>query len=343
MLKRLPLANPVSRFDSAHVEYDAEFKPELGLSLYEDTGEGIVSSNDSPDLPFTYSVNAYRGCAHGCAYCYARPSHEYWGFGAGADFERRLMVKRRAPELLRATFEKRSWRGAQIVFSGNTDAYQPIEKQLELTRKCLQVCLEYRNPVQVITKSTLVERDIDVLGELHEHAFAGVAVSIPFWDPKVARAMEPYAPTPQRRIEVIARLTEAGIPVMVFVAPLIPGLSDSDVIPILKAARAAGALSAMTTMVRLPGTVKEVFAQRIYEHFPDRAEKILRRVREMRDGKLDDSRFFQRHRGHGTYASTLEHVFVSTFGRLGFPGFPSPRPGTFERPPRAGQQTSFNW
>src|SRR5690606_31046322 len=177
MLRRLPLANPVSRFHASFVEYDEEFKPEQGQEVSEDSGSGILSRNVSPDVPFSVSVNPYRGCAHGCAYCYARPSHEYWGFGAGTDFERKLVVKRKAPELLREVFEKKGWTGEQIVFSGNTDCYQPLERQLELTRRCLQVCLEYHNPVYIITKSALIERDIDVLRQLHEHAFVGVAIS----------------------------------------------------------------------------------------------------------------------------------------------------------------------
>ena len=343
MLRRLPLANPASRFDATHVEYDAEFTPELGLELFEDSGTGILSRNDSPDVPFSVSVNPYRGCAHGCAYCYARPSHEYWGFGAGADFERKLMVKHRAPELLRAVFDKKSWTGEQLVFSGNTDCYQPIERQFELTRRCLEVCLEYRNPVQLITKSALVERDVDVLAELHAKAFAVVAVSIPFWKPDVARAMEPYAPTPQRRIEVVRKLSSAGIPVAVFVSPLIPGLSDSDVIPILEAARDAGALTATSTMVRLPGPVKEVFIERIRAAFPDRAAKIIARVREMRNGDLNDSQFFSRHRGSGTYIETVQQVFASTTSRLGYGAFPKPPAATFRRPPQVGDQTAFKW
>lgn len=343
MLRRLPLANPVSRFGATHVEYEAEFKPYQGLELFEDTGTGIVSRNDSPDVPFSCGVNPYRGCAHGCAYCYARPSHEYWGFGAGTDFERKLMVKHKAPELLRAVFDKASWNGEQLVFSGNTDCYQPIERQFELTRRCLQVCAEYRNPVMIITKSALVERDLDVLTELHEKAFASVAVSIPFWNADVARAIEPYVPSPQRRIEVIRKLTGAGIPVAVFVSPLIPGLADSDVIPILEAAREAGACAAHSGMVRLPGAVKDVFIERIQAAFPDRAGKIVARIREMRNGDLNDSNFFTRHRGSGTYIDTVQRIFATTCSRLGFGKHPSAPLGTFRRPPKPGDQTAFKW
>lgn len=343
MLRRLPLANPVSRFDASFVEYDDEFQPEQGQEVFEDNGTGILSRNDSPDVPFSVSVNPYRGCAHGCAYCYARPSHEYWGFGAGTDFERKLVVKRKAPELLREAFDKKTWTGDQIVFSGNTDCYQPLERQFELTRRCLKVCLDYHNPVFIITKSALIERDLDVLTQLHERAFVGVAISIPFWQPKVARVVEPYVPTPQRRVEVIRKLSAAKIPVAVLVSPLIPGLADSDVIPILEAAREAGACTAYSGMVRLPGPVKDVFIECIRKGFPDRAGKILSRIREMRNGELNDSQFFTRHRGSGTYIETVQRMFTTTSARLGYEEFPSVRATTFRRPPKAGDQTEFGW
>jgi DNA repair photolyase len=346
MLRRLPLANPTSRFSAHHVEYEAEFVPLQGEELYEDASEGIISRNQSPDLPFSASVNPYRGCAHGCAYCYARPSHEYWGFGAGVDFDRKLIVKHRAPELLRRAFEARGWTGEQVVFSGNTDPYQPLEQRMTLTRRCLEVCLEFRNPVQIITKSTLIARDLDVLVELHAVAFAGIAVSIPFWNADVARQMEPYAPTPERRIQLIAKLANAGLPVIVFVSPLIPGLSDSDVIPILRAAREAGACAATSTMVRLPGPVQQVFTERIEAAFPDRAPKILRRIREMRAGKLNDAQFFARHRGQGNYAENVHAVFETTRRMLGFGEFPRVPRGTFKRPRADASQSpqmTFDW
>jgi DNA repair photolyase len=345
MLRRLPLANPVSRFDAQHVAYDREFVPDVGEQLYEDFTGGIVSRNESPDLPFSASVNPYRGCAHGCAYCYARPSHEYWGFGAGVDFERRLIVKPRAPELLRKVFLARSWVGERVVFSGNTDPYQPLEQRMRLTRGCLEVCLEFQNPVQIITKSTLVERDIDVLSELHKVAFAGIAVSIPFWRADVARAMEPYAPTPQRRIQVIEKLARAGLSVSVFVSPLVPGLSDSDIIPILKAAKAAGACAAASTMLRLPGPVQQVFTERLEAAFPDRAVKVLRRIREMRGGELNQGQFFARQRGAGTYAENVHSVFERMRQNLGFGAFPECPQGTFRRPAQHDDelQLHFAW
>jgi DNA repair photolyase len=341
MLRPLPLQNPKNRFERAAVEYDPGELPEQALELFEDHTASILSKNDSPDLSFSYSINAYRGCAHGCAYCYARPSHEYLGFGAGADFERRIVFKPRAPQLLAEAFERKSWRGELIVISGNTDAYQPVEAKLQLTRRCLEVCAEYRNPVHLITKSSLIERDLDVLLLLKERASVGVSVSVTFWDADTARAIEPYAPPPKRRIETIRRLAAQGIPVTVNVAPLIPGLSDRDLVPILEAAREAGAISAMAMPVRLPGSVAEVFEARIREHLPLSAEKILTRTREMRGGKLNDPRFFSRQHGQGEYARTLERMFDATVRRLGFGEFPATRAGTFQRPRERRQLSLF--
>jgi DNA repair photolyase len=253
-----------------------------------------------------------------------------------------LRARLRASELLRAAFERRTWAGDCIMFSGNTDCYQPLEAQLELTRQCLQVCLEYRNPVHVITKSSLVERDLDLLQNLHEQAGIGVTVSVTFWDTDVARAIEPYAPTPARRVETIRRLAARNIPVGVNMAPLIPGLSDRDLIPILEAARSAGAVSAGAILLRLPGSSAEVFSERVHAALPGRAEKILRRVREMRDGRLNDSRFHARMIGKGSYANALVQMFESTVNRLGFTDFPEPRPRTFRRPGRGTQLQLFD-
>jgi len=336
MLRRLPLANPIHRWQREHVEYDPGETPEVGLEIYEDSSKSILSQNDSPDLSFRYSVNPYRGCAHGCAYCYARPSHEYLGFGSGTDFERKLLVKQRAPELLRAAFQRKSWQGELLVFSGNTDCYQPIESRYELTRGCLEVCRDYGNPVHIITKGTLVERDIDVLTQLHAVASVGISVSVTFWDAELARAIEPYVPAPRRRIETIRRLTQAGLPVIVHVAPIIVGLSDRDMIPILEAAREAGALSAMMMPVRLPGSVAEVFEARLRQALPLRADRVMSRLREMHGGKLNDPRFGHRQRGEGRYAEALEQSFEATCRRLGFGEFPQAKTGTFQRPIAGG-------
>lgn len=338
VLRAITLANPQNRYSREHREYDPEETPEVSLELFEDQSKSILAENRSPDLGFTYSVNPYRGCAHGCAYCYARPSHEKLGFGSGTDFERRLVIKKNAAALLRESFERPSWKGELVIFSGNTDCYQPLEAKLELTRRCLEVCAEYRNPIHVITKSTLVERDIDLLTELHRVSSAAVSVSVPFWDPEVARAIEPYAPAPARRIETIRRLSRAGLAVVVHVAPLIPGLSDSDLIPVLEAARQAGAVSAVAILLRLPGSVPEVFEARLRQALPLRADKVLRRIKEARGGNLNDPRFFSRMRGEGTYAKTLFQIFEKTRQRLGYEKLPEARAGTFARPMRKGSQ-----
>ncbi len=341
MLRSLPQQNPRNRWEQLSRDYECGEAPRVSLQVFEDDSQSVISKNDSPDIPFRYSLNPYRGCAHGCAYCYARPSHEYLGFGSGTDFERKLVAKPRAPELLRAAFERRSWQGELLVMSGNTDCYQPLEAELELTRQCLEVCLEYANPVHIITKSALVERDIELLARLKERASVAVSVSVTFWDAAVARAIEPYAPSPRRRIETIRRLSSAGIPVVLHVAPLVPGLADRDVIPILEAARAAGAIAAVTIPLRLPGSVAEVFEQRLREHLPGSADKVLSRVREMRAGRLNDGRFFERFRAGGQYANALQSMFDATVNRLQFQGFPQPRPGTFRRPTDRGQLRLF--
>jgi DNA repair photolyase len=286
--------------------------------------------------------------------CYARPGHEYLSFGAGTDFERKIVVKPRAPELLREAFDKKSWKGDLVVFSGVTDCYQPLEASYRLTRGCLEVCADYRNPVGIITKAPLIERDIDVLVRLHEVARVGVSISVPFWDPEKARAIEPFVATPQRRIKTIARLAEAGLDVGVNVAPVIPGLGDEDMAEILTAAAAAGARRAGFIFLRLPGPVKEVFQERIRANLPLRAERILSRVREARKGKLNDPRFGKRMEGEGPYADAAYALFDQTCKKLGLNQRERPMSSrhapdatiaaddtpatTFQRPPRAGDQ-----
>jgi len=340
MLRRMrprPISNPPNPYRTTEVDYLGE-PPSVPVSFYEDATRSIVARNDSPDVGFEFSVNPYRGCQHACAYCFARPGHEYLGFGAGTDFETRIAVKPDAPKLLREAFEKPSWKGELIVFSGVTDCYQPIEASLKLTRQCLQVCAEFRNPIGIITKAPLVERDIDVLQELTAVANARVNVSIPFWNKEHARAIEPFVATPERRIETVRRLSEAGIAVNVMVAPIIPGLSDEGLAHVLTAAREAGARSAGYVLLRLPGSVKQVFEERLRASLPDRAERVLHRIRETRDGKLYDPRWRKRQTGEGIYAEAIAALFDSTVKRLAFPGMPPPRVGTFKRPPKAGEQ-----
>jgi DNA repair photolyase len=441
------------------VEYlDDEPPPSIGLEVYEDQSRSILSKNDSPDLPFTYSANPYRGCFHACAYCvgeetlvsmadgssvairdvrvgdrifgtrnhrleitrvlahwrtrkaahrialtdgtvliasgehrfltlagwsfvleleagtdlvamralratgtdgfdavlrlprvatidpmpettmfdittgtgdfiangvvshncYARPTHEYLGFGAGTDFERRIVVKKDAPELLRKALRSPKWKREPVLFSGVTDCYQPLEASMELTRRCLEVCLEENTPAVVITKSALVERDAELLARLAKGPGARVTLSIPFIDEENARAIEPYAPSPSRRFKAIARLAHAGVPVGVNVAPIIPGLSDEQMPRILEAAKAAGAQWAAWVLLRLPGHVKEVFEERIRAALPLRAEKILARIKETHGGQLYDSRFGARMRGDGPYADAMNILFERTRKKLGF-------------------------
>lgn len=346
MVRALPVLNPPNPFQSQAVEYlleDGVEPPSHGLQLFTDTSKSILSRNDSPDLSMRWSVNPYRGCYHGCSYCYARPSHQYLGFGAGSDFERKIVFKPRAAELLRAAFEAKSWAGEPVLFSGNTDCYQPIEASLELTRGLLQVALEYRNPLHIITKAPLVERDIDLLRELSQVTQVGVTLSVPFWDPVVARVIEPGVATPQRRIRSIQRLTEAGIEVGVNVAPLVVGLADSDLVRILEACAAAGARRASMILVRLPAEVQAVFVERLRRELPQRAEKVLSRIRETRGGELNDPRFGARMRGEGPYAEAVWRLFRSTTQRLGLAAsrpvdHAAERAPSFRRPTDAGGQ-----
>jgi DNA repair photolyase len=343
-MRSLPLRNPPNPWRKERVSYDEE-APSVELTVFQDQTRQILSDNDSPDLGFKYSINPYRGCLHGCAYCYARPTHEYLGFGAGADFERKIVVKPQAAALLREAFEKPSWQGELILFSGNTDCYQPLEASYGLTRACIEVCVEYSNPLHVITKSTLVERDADLLAELAAQGSASVTITIPFWDAATARALEPLVPTPKRRIEIVRRLRERGIPVSVNIAPLIPGLSDRDIVHVLEAAAVAGAVSAAMIPLRLPGSVEPVFVERLREALPLSAEKVLARVREMRGGKLNDPRFGSRMQGEGPYIDAVRLLFDQTARRLGLGtrevGMSDPRPRpetTFRRPTDKGGQ-----
>jgi DNA repair photolyase len=312
-----PVANPPNPWATSEVEYLDGETPNAGLEVYEDQTRGILAHNDSPDVGFSWSVNPYRGCFHACAYCYARPSHEYLSFGAGTDFERKIVVKARAPELLREAFDAPKWKGELVVFSGVTDCYQPLEASYTLTRRCLEVCVEYRNPAAIITKAPLIERDLELLKELSRVAHLGISISVPFWDEAKARAIEPFVTTPARRMRTIERLARAGLRVGVMVAPIIPGLNDEDVGDVLRAAHGAGAKWAGSVLLRLPGPVKEVFEERLRASLPLRADRVMRRIRETRGGKLYDSRFGMRGKGEGAYASAIHALFEQTAKALG--------------------------
>jgi len=339
-VKTVPVRNPVGRFQAQVVEYFGEARS-IDLQVFEDDSKSILSRNDSPDLGFRYSLNPYRGCLHACAYCYARPSHEQLGFVSGTDFDRKIVVKPRAPALLRQAFDHRSWSGELILFSGNTDCYQPLEASYQLTRACLEVCLEYGNPVHVITKSPLIERDLELLVALDRRARATVSVSIPFWDAKIARSLEPYVATPARRVGIIRRLAAAGLEVTVNVAPLIGGLGDRDLPKVLEAAADAGARGAALIFLRLPGNVRPVFEERLREALPLAAERVLARTREVRGGHWNDPRFGSRFSGEGEYAAAVRRLFDATTARLGLNqqrAHPRAPRAPFARPPRPGQQ-----
>jgi DNA repair photolyase len=287
-------------------------------------------------------LNPYRGCEHGCIYCYARPTHEYLSFSAGLDFERRIMVKHDAPELLRQTFVSARWKPQMVSLSGNTDCYQPVESRLQLTRRCLEVVREFRNPVGVVTKSFLVTRDIDLLSELAVDGAAQVFLSITSLDAELARRLEPRAASPQRRLEAVRSLSAAGVPVGVMVAPVIPGLNDEEMPRILKAAAAAGARAASWVLLRLPQPVDALFAAWLTEHYPDRRERVLGRIRECRDGRVSDARFGSRMRGAGVYAEHLGALFGAAARRYGLDQpLPPLNAGAFRRPPRAGEQLTL--
>ena len=276
-----------------------------------------------PDIPFDRSVNPYRACEHGCIYCYARPSHAYLGFSPGLDFETRLVFKPDAAALLRAELARPGYSCAPIALGSNTDPYQPVERDLGITRAVLQVLAECGHPVMIVTKSARVERDIDILRPMAEANLCSVAVSVTTLDRSLARRMEPRASAPHRRLETVRRLTAAGIPTGVIAAPMIPFLNDAELESILEHAREAGALGASYTMLRLPLEIADLFREWLAEHYPDRAERVMERVRDTRGGKDYDSTFGQRMRGTGPVAELLAKRFRLAVKRLEFPGFPA--------------------
>lgn len=309
--------NPPNPWLTHSIEWLGE-PPETKLEVFEETAtRAIITRNDSPDVSFDYSINCYRGCIHGCTYCFSRPTHEYLGFGAGTDFDRKIVVKVNAPELLRKELLKPSWKGDQLVFSFTSDPYLPLESHYQLTRQCLEICAEFHQPVGIITKSALVRRDIDVFVALSRVAPLGVMFTIPFTDREAARAVEPYAPLPEARFHAMADLAAAGIRVGIGIAPVIPGLT-TDIPVLLKRAKEAGAKEAFINMLRLPGSVAPYFEQRLRELLPAKADRIFSRIREARGGKLNSSVFGERMRGKGQYWEATERLFKIHCERLGF-------------------------
>ncbi len=315
-MKLRVIDNPPNPYISQHAEW-LEPPPLAKVEVFEDTSRSILSKNDSSDLSFTWSVNPYRGCQHACSYCYARTTHEYLGLGAGTDFDTKIMVKPDAPQLLRQAFAKASWKREWVNFSGVTDCYQPLEASFGITRRCLEVCAEMHTPAMVVTKGFLVVRDADILTTLNERAGARVYISIPFADEAQARLIEPQAPPPLRRFEAIRRLHEAGVPVAVMISPIIPGLTDHQIPEILARAAQAGAQLATQTALRLPGNVEAVFLSRLAEVMPGRVKRITNRLRDIRCGKLSDSRIGMRMRGSGPYWDSVRGLFDLHRKRLG--------------------------
>lgn len=300
--------NPPNPFKKEDIQWLDE-PPVASLKIYEERSKSILTENDSPDVGFRWGVNPYRGCFHACAYCYARRTHQYLDFGAGTDFETKIVAKVNAPELLREAFMKRSWCGETVAFSGVTDCYQPLESSYRLTRRCLEVCAEYRNPVAIITKGALVRRDLDLLIELSRNAKAQVFMSIAFSDDRMSKLIEPGAPRPSVRLRALKELSDAGIATGVGVAPVIPGLNDVQIHEVLKLAAAAGAKRAFMTLLRLPGEVQEVFLPRLERAFPTRYRKVVGQLREMKGGLLNRSNFGERMRGDGERWKAVEWMF----------------------------------
>jgi DNA repair photolyase len=312
--------NPQNRFEVLEYVRDDEAPPDENAprTIYlRDPTRTLIATNDSPDIGFEASINPYRGCEHGCIYCYARPTHEYLGMSAGLDFETKILVKEDAPELLREELNAKSWEPKLIAISGVTDPFQPIERKLELTRRCLEVLAEFRNPVAIITKSHLVTRDIDHLRELARFNAARVFVSVTTLDPRIANVMEPRAATPELRLAAVEALASAGVPVGVMVAPIVPAITEHEMPAILAAAKKAGARWAGRVVLRLPWAVAPLFERWLEEHFPDRKEKVLNRVRHLRGGKLYDAKWGVRGRGEGIFADQIEQMFDVTCRKLG--------------------------
>ncbi|MGE3314965.1 MAG: PA0069 family radical SAM protein [Planctomycetaceae bacterium] len=345
--------NPANRFDVLqaepdfeHLEHDEEYLADLDRPktvYFNDTSRTVVTENDSPDIPFRYSLNPYRGCSHGCAYCYARPYHEYLGLSAGLDFEAKVFVKLDAPLRFREFLSRPGWKPETITFSGVTDCYQPAEARFRVTRGCLEVALEARQPVAIITKNALVTRDLDLLEEMAALRLVHVALSITTLDEPLARSLEPRTSPPQSRLNAIRELSEAGIPTIVMTAPIIPGLNDSEIPALLRAAADAGARSAGFTLLRLPGAVEPVFRDWLERIEPTRRARVESLIRSTREGRLNDPKFGSRMRGTGPVADQIAATFRLFRRKYGLDTKHEPLDVSNFRPPRpvSGQLTLF--
>lgn len=334
--------SPANRFEKFHVDLtdedfvdddpDAEEKPRRATQYFDDKTKTIVAHNQSPDVGFEVSINPYRGCEHGCIYCFARPTHEYLGFSAGLDFESRIMVKRDAPRLLEAELSSPKWEPQLLMMSGVTDCYQPIERELKITRGCLEVLTKFRNPVAILTKNRLVTRDIDILSELAGHNAVVVNLSITTLDVDLQRILEPRTSIPSARLDAVAQLRAAGIPVGVMVAPVILGINDHEIPKIVEACGNAGAQFAGHVLLRLPWAVRPLFEHWLDEHFPERKAKVLERLRASRGGKLYDSRWRKRQTGEGIFAEQIANMFEVACRRAGMTERPKLSTAAFRRP-----------
>jgi DNA repair photolyase len=334
--------NPPNPWEKYTVDWIGE-PPETKLEVFEETAtRQIITHNDSPDVGFDYTVNCYRGCPHACTYCFSRPTHEYLGFSAGTDFETKIVAKVRAPELLRNELSRKSWKGEEIVFSFTSDPYVPMEAHYRLTRRCLEICREFRQPVGVITKSALVRRDIDLLQDLTRDAFCVVNLTIPFRDYETARALEPFAPSPAARFRAMKELADAGIRVNLGIAPVIPGLNDSHIPELMEKAKECGASGAFINLLRLPGNVAPYFEKRLRERLPTKADRVMNHIREERNGKLNNSEFFNRMKGTSKQWEVITQMFKVHKRRLGFDNKKymqleeTPPATTFRRPTAQG-------
>lgn len=313
--------HPKNRFSETHVEYDVdENTGQLNrpkTKLIADHTSQIISTNSSPDIPFDVSVNPYRGCEHGCVYCYARPTHEFLGMNAGLDFESRIVVKYDAPILLRKRLSQKSWKPQTLVMSGVTDPYQPVEKELEITRNCIRVLAECHHPLVIITKNHLVTRDIDLLKKLAETGSVKVAISITSLDNDLINTMEPRTSRPRKRLDAVKELSNAGIPVHVNIAPIIPGLTDDEIVSIMEASAEAGAESVSYTILRLPYGVKDLFVKWLEDHHPNRKNKVINKIKSLKNGKLNRSEFGERFSVEGAYGEQIKNLIGIHADRLG--------------------------
>lgn len=335
-------SNPAGRYERLEVVSEEATPDRVPTLFLRDSSRTILARNQSPDVPFDVSINPYRGCEHGCAYCYARPTHEYLGFSAGLDFETRILIKEDAPELLAKELEASRWRPEVVGISGVTDPYQPVERRLELTRRCLEVLALYRNPVALITKNHLVTRDADLLAELTRHRAVVVVLSITTLDGELTRTLEPRTSHPRDRLRALEELARRQIPCGVLVAPIIPGLNDHEIPSILKVAANAGAGFASFIPLRLPGAVAGLFDDWLERHRPDRRQKVLNRIRSTRGGRLNDPRFGNRMQGTGIFADQIRSLFETSRRRYGLePRGPELSTTAFRR--RGGEQLGLRF